>query len=104
MKKLYQVVHDYCVDGGFGDAVPVSDVVMVFEDNDDAKAFVDRFAKPHVYDIPYAALTCGDLNIVEIDVYGKGELDLDKVDPVKEKFIWLKEVDGYYGAIEDEED
>ena len=28
----------------------------------------------------------------------------DKVDPVKEKFIWLKEVDGYYGAIEDEED
>ena len=22
MKKLYQVVHNYCVDGGFGDAVP----------------------------------------------------------------------------------
>lgn len=104
MKKLYQVVHNYDVDGGYGDAIPVSDVIMVFEDIEDAKAFVKRFAKPHVYYIPYAELVCGLLDIIEINVYEKDELDLDKVDPVEKNFIWLEEVGEYYGSVEKEID
>ena len=87
MAKIYQVFHDYGTDGGFGDYIPESELVMTFARYEDAKAFVDRFAKPHIYERPYASLDCGDLNIVESDIIGPGELNLDEVST--EDFWWL---------------
>lgn len=87
MEKIYQVVHNYDTDGGFGDAIWQRDVVAVFEDLDDAKAFVERFAKPHVYEKPYAYLFCGELEIDEVNIMKKG-VNLDEIDT--EDFWWLR--------------
>ena len=86
MDKIYQVVHEYDADGGFGDAIWQRDVVAVFENEDDAKAFVERFAKPHVYDKPYDYLCCGSLTINEVEILKKGA-NLDEIDA--EDFWWL---------------
>ena len=86
MDKIYQVVHEYDTDGGFGDAIWQRDVVAVFENEDDAKAFVERFAKPHVYAKLYDSLCCGDLTIDEVEIFKKGA-DLDEIDA--EDFWWL---------------
>jgi len=87
MDKIYQVFHVYDVDGGFGDAVMRQDIIATFECYEDAKAFVDRFSKPHVYDKPYAKLSCGELVIYESDVVGKGAIDLDNENT--NSFWWL---------------
>lgn len=87
MKTIYQVVHFYTVDGGIGDAIDREDVIAVFEDRGDAEAFIERFRKPHVYDIPYQDLECGLLALNEICIYSKDECNLDEVDT--EHFWWL---------------
>lgn len=71
---VFQVLHDYDTDGGFGDAVPCSDVVVTFENKKDAEAFVKTFAKPIVYDKPYSKLHCGVLRINEVHVTTHDEL------------------------------
>ena len=87
MAKIYQIFHNYGVDGGFGDYVAKTDIIATFESYDDAKAFVDRFAKPHVYDKPYSKLDCGKLVVMESDVIKPGEENLDEIDP--SNFWWL---------------
>lgn len=87
MAKIYQVVHYYDVDGGFGDSVPVEDTIATFESYEDAKAFADRFEKPHTYDKPYSYLDCGELVVKESDIIQKGELNLDDIDT--SDFWWL---------------
>ena len=87
MEKIYQVVHEFYTDGGFGDAIWQREVVAVFEDLDDAKAFVERFEKPHIYDKPYDNLWCGQLEIDEVNVMKKG-VNLDEIDT--EDFWWLR--------------
>ena len=66
--KVYQVVHNYDVDGGFGDAIRSFDTIVTFANKADAENFVEKYEKPHVYDIPYDDLWCGDLEIVELTV------------------------------------
>lgn len=85
--KIYQVIHLYETDGGFGDAISQQDIIATFENYDDAKAFADRFSNDHVYDKPYSELHCGKLEVYESDVFIKGELNLDEVD--KKAFWWL---------------
>lgn len=80
MAKIYQVFHRYAVDGGFGDAVPREDIIATFASYEDAKAFTERFSKPHVYDKPYAKLRCGELTVMESDVIMPGEMNLDEED------------------------
>lgn len=71
---VFQVIHDYDEDGGFGDAIPCSDVVATFKDEKDAKAFVEAFANPIVYDKPYNELNCGFLRINKVHVVEHGDL------------------------------
>lgn len=75
--KIYQVVHYYDVDGGFGDAVGNSDVIACFEREEDAKAFCEKWDRTHVYDVPYAELECGTLGITEMELVTHEEFDVN---------------------------
>lgn len=65
---IYQVVHTYDVDGGFGDAITREDVVATFSKWEDAKAYRDKWNNPHVYAKPYSCLECGLLHIECVDI------------------------------------
>ena len=98
MKEIYQVVHRYDVDGGFGDAVAQEDVIRVFEDAEDAEEFIKKFENPHVYDTPYNELWCGDLKIQRMEIIPKGGFDPN----TPEHFWWLDE-GGNWGIDPDKE-
>ena len=85
---MYQVVHCYDTDGGFGDAVSEERVVAVFEDEDDAKAFISKFEKPHVYFVPYDELMCGTLEPRELEVISHDSFNIGSVDT--SEFWWLQ--------------
>lgn len=68
MKKVYAIMHQFDEDGGFGDAVYKEELIVVFEDKKMAETFIEKFQKPHVYDIPYDKLRCGELEIREIAI------------------------------------
>ena len=97
--NIFQVVHVYDEDGGFGDAIRCEKVVAVFESEEDAKAFVERFARPHVYDKPYAYLMCGELDIWEINVIQHKDFDLENWN--ENEFSWNS---GYMKDEYEEED
>lgn len=99
MDKVYQVVHNYYVDGGFGDAISRSDVVAVFASEDDAKEFASRFSNPHVYDKPYADLECGTLVVVAMDVIPAGFFPADTYN-----MWWLDEEDDSDEVYDDYEE
>ena len=84
--KVFQVIHEYELDGGYGDAVGCEEVVAVFENEEDAKAFVKRFARPHIYDKPYDYLTCGELSISEVEIVLHKDFNLENWD--KSEFSW----------------
>lgn len=75
--RIYQVLHYYDVDGGFGDAVGCSDVIACFESEADAKAFCEKWDRTHVYDVPYAELECGTLGIVEMELVTHEEFSVN---------------------------
>ena len=104
---VYQVVHFYDVDGGFGDAISQQDVVEVFASEEDAQEFVSRFSRPHVYDVPYAALECGQLVVVPMAVVPAGGFSFNDADT--SEMWWLSddshdEDDDYSDDCEDDED
>lgn len=68
-RNVYVVTHLYDRDGGFGDAVPCDDVVAIFFFKDEAEEFVKRYSNKHCYDIPYAYLYAGELEIEEYPMY-----------------------------------
>lgn len=70
MKKLFGVYHEYEVDGGFGDAVGQRDLIGVTDDEDEAKAYVNKWSNDHVYDKPYDELYCGLLTYDELPMLG----------------------------------
>lgn len=102
--RVYQVEHRYAVYGGFGDAVYTKAIVATFMDEDDAKAFVEKFEKPHVYDVPYAELTCGELYVVPIEVISHKDFDADNFDT--SNFWWLQTTPLFYADdyTDDEEE
>lgn len=73
---IYQVIHEYDVDGGFGDAIPKSDVITMFSTKEMAEDFVKKYAKPHIYAQPYDKLKCGDLEIREVKI----DQDISEID------------------------
>lgn len=86
---VYQVVHEYEVDGGFGDAVSRQEIIATFADKGDAFAFKKRFENAHVYDKPYRELHCGKLVVMESDVIDKGGWDFNAIG--KDEFWWNRE-------------
>ena len=60
---IYGVFHIYDVDGGFGDAIECEDLICVFKTMEEATAFAEANANPHIYDSPYADLKCGQLEV-----------------------------------------
>ena len=63
---MFGVFHKYDVDGGFGDAIEESDLICVFKTVEEANDFVEKYEKPHVYDVPYCELYCGVLEVQEL--------------------------------------
>ena len=71
--EIYRVIHDYDIDGGFGDAVSKQEIVTSFFNEEDAHAFIEKYEKPHVYDVPYSSLECGMLSVRAVQVYNSIE-------------------------------
>jgi len=54
---LYNIYHNYDVDGGFGDAVPASELVGTVEATPEEIAeFLKVWDKPRIYERPYSCL------------------------------------------------
>lgn len=68
MSKIYEVLHLFDVDGGFGDAVTESTVVAVYSDKAKAEEFVAKYSRPIIYEKPYDYLRCGTLQINEREI------------------------------------
>lgn len=92
--KIFQVLHIYDVDRGFGDALPVQSVVATFESEEDALKFVEKFSNRHVYEKPYAELECGFLRVEPMDIISHREFNLDAIDT--ESFWWLDDDGGWW--------
>lgn len=54
--KIYNVIHQYDVDGGFGDAISQSKLLFTTTSKEAAEQFVNNYSNPHIYDIPYSEL------------------------------------------------
>ena len=70
---MWLIEHNYDVDGGFGDAVPVTDVVGATETKEEAEAYVAKWSNPEVYDKPYADLYHKELSIREVKMVNINE-------------------------------
>ena len=68
MLKIYNVVHIYDVDGGFGDAISKQEVLFATLNKEVADKFVEKYSNPHIYDTPYANLYTGELIIEELPI------------------------------------
>lgn len=62
--KTFGVFHIFDVDGGFGDSISKEDLICTFNSEEEAKNFIKKYEKPHVYDFPYHA--CGTLELREL--------------------------------------
>ena len=78
---IYEVIHYYETDGGFGDAVPCNDTVVTFYTREKADDFIEKYSNPHVYDRPYADLECGYLEVKEREI---------DIEPDKNELWWLQ--------------
>ena len=87
--KIFNVFHLYDEDGGFGDPVGQEELIASFENKSDAEEFANLLSNPHVYDKPYADLSCGYIEVRELDVISHAEFDASKVD--KAKYWWTEE-------------
>ena len=64
--NVYVIKHEYEIDGGFGDAVDVSDVIGFCTTEDKAKEICEKYSNGHVYDVPYQELECGHITYEEL--------------------------------------
>lgn len=67
---LFQIKHWYDRDGGFGDAVCVSETLgyAEFDDQDSADTWCKAHDKTHIYDTPYQDLYMGTLRAEPVKV------------------------------------
>lgn len=91
---VYEVVHRFDVDGGFGDAIGGEETFAIFASKKDAEDCVRKYSNPHVYDKPYDELWCGELNIREIYVIPEEEYisgwepEKRKVKMLESRYYW----------------
>lgn len=76
---MFIILHEYAVDGGFGDSVYREEVVGCVETEDEANAYIEKWSKPEVYDVPYDELIHKKLKYrkaavldIAIDPFGEG--------------------------------
>ena len=86
--KIYNIYHEYDVDGGFGDAIPESILIATFENADDANAFVNKYSAPEVYDRPYSALWHHKLVVSETEIITHSEFDINKSPKDYQPYGW----------------
>ena len=98
--KIYNVYHFYDIDGGFGDAKGTEEFIAAFASETDAKAFVEKYSKPYVYDMPYHELECNYYAIRETEIITHEEFDINKTPA--DYGAWLP--DPFEGFEEDNED
>lgn len=94
--KVFQVIHVYDIYGGFGDAVERQEVIEVFENFNDAVAFMEKFRNVHVYDVydkPYAELQCGFLKVCETEIVSHKDFDINKFSA--KDYWWTEEYRAY---------
>lgn len=84
---IYNVYHKYDTDGGFGDAIPVDELVASFANGDDATEFVNKYSNPHIYNRPYNDLYCGELIICPTEIIEHSEFDINKTP--EEYGVWF---------------
>ena len=65
-EKIYVIKHCYDVDGGFGDAVSVEDIVGYCTSEEEAQKYVKTYQNIHCYGNPYNELCCGELIVDEL--------------------------------------
>lgn len=87
--RIYSIYHIYDVDGGIGDAIPKDKCVATFESETDAKAFVEKYSNPYVYNTPYDELYCNEFQIREIEIVSHAEFDINKTPA--DYGIWIPE-------------
>ena len=86
--KVFNVFHLYDEDGGFGDAVGQEELIASFENKSDAEEFANLLSNPHAYNKPYADLSCGYIEVREVDIISHVEFDASKID--KEQYWWTE--------------
>ena len=80
-KFLWNIVHEYDVDGGFGDAIcKEARIATVYATTEEIKAFIAKYDKPYEYDHPYAALYCHGVRADEITPVDISELDEEEIE------------------------
>ena len=65
--KRYLVFYEYDEDGGFGDRIPVNEFIGVLEGTDEEiDNFLNVYDNPKIYSIPYDALMCNGIHLIEM--------------------------------------
>lgn len=93
--KIYNVVHLYDVDGGFGDAVSQHKILFTTTSKEVAEQFVNKYTNPHIYEIPYSELWAGELVITEQTV-------IDAYNDIPQDLIEWGECNKTYKSVEEE--
>ena len=70
MKKAYVVMHEYDLDGGYGDAICSNEIISIFKNKTQAEEFAKRYENDHVYD---TGLCCGHLSVYALDLFEESE-------------------------------
>ncbi|HCD07671.1 hypothetical protein NV391_06920 [Companilactobacillus crustorum] len=65
---MYLVMSDLDVDGGFGDAIPTKEPVILFHQKELAEKYVKENSNSHVYDRPYSDLYEGGLHVEKVEL------------------------------------
>lgn len=56
MDKIFLIMHEYDVDGGFGDAVTQEEVLGYLPTRKEATEYVEKYSEPRIYGRPYMDL------------------------------------------------
>lgn len=96
--KIYEIIHEFDEDGGFGDAIGEYESLGLFSSKQEAEKIVDALsAKPLAYDRPYDTLYFGLVYIKEreldipFDIHNTAYYDLQARRERNIKNGWLKE-------------
>ena len=94
--NMYLIIHRYDVDGGFGDAVSVEDVVGFIDTKEEAEAYVKKWSNPRIYDKPYNDLYCGELYVREVK---KVDIEIDTFGDESDYEYYVQRKEFNYGNI-----
>ena len=88
-KKLWNVIHLYDEDGGFGDAISEEELVCtIYATDEEAKAFEEKYDKPYVYDRPYASLSCHGIYLEEVKPIDVSEVNEEELEETLHSPDW----------------